>query len=106
MAVEKFVTDYPEVMILIVTVLFGILAKLITQPYKHLTEAIKTLTTEVKNGHEETRLYREKDLAQVGMILDRLQKQETLCLTVRSYCPHAARRIGDTEPNDHDHKLN
>ena len=100
MAVEKFVADYPGVTIMIIGVLFAALAKLITQTYKHLTDAVKNLTTVVANGHNETREYREKDKAQVGMILDRLQKQETLCLTVRSFCPHANRHVNElTEGN-------
>lgn len=91
----KFITDYPELVVLLIGILFTLLIKLSTQPYKQLTTAIKALTTEVVNNHAENKKYREKDQEQVGTILDRLQKQETLCATVRSFCPHAHRRLDD-----------
>ena len=96
MAIESFVAEYPSVAIVAIAVLFGAVGKLITQPYVHLTTAINALTQTVKEGQEEVKAYREKDQTQVGLILDRLQKQETLCVTVRSFCPHANRRVGDT----------
>lgn len=102
MEIVQFVGDYPSIGVLIIGLLFAAVVKLITHPYNNLTSAIKALTEIVKEGHNEAKEYREKDKEQVGEILDRLQKQETLCATVRSFCPHANRIIESTPPTNKD----
>ena len=99
---EEFVKQNPAlvfftlvVMVIIIKLLYMVLSKLITEPYKHLTGAITTLAqavqeirADIKEDRQVAKEDREKDKAIVGHLLDRMQAQETKCNTIRNFCPH------------------
>lgn len=99
---EEFVKQNPAlvfftlvVMVIIIKLLYMVLSKLITEPYKHLTGAITTLTqavkeirADIKEDRQIAKDDREKDKAIVGHLLDRMQAQETRCNTIQNFCPH------------------
>jgi hypothetical protein len=99
---EEFVKQNPAliflmlaVMGIIIKLLYVVLSKLITEPYKHLTGAITTLAQaiqdirdDIKEDRKAAKEDREKDQAIVGHLLDRMQAQETKCSTIRNFCPH------------------
>ena len=99
---EEFVKQNPElvffivmVMVIVIKLLYAVLAKLITEPYTHLTGAITTLTqavqdirTDIKEDRKMAKEDREADKKVVGNLLDRMQAQETKCNTIRNFCPH------------------
>ena len=92
---EQFVIQNPTLVILIlagagiiIKGMISVISKLITQPYTNLTTAITALTTEFKEYRREAKTDREKDQREVGLLLDRMQAQETLCEVTRNFCPH------------------
>ena len=99
---EEFVKQNPAlvfftivVMVIIIKLLYRVLTKLITEPYKHLTGAITTLAqavqeirADIKEDRKVAKEDREKDKDIVGHLLDRMQAQETKCNTIRNFCPH------------------
>ena len=99
---EEFVKQNPAlvffilvVMVIIIKLLYMVLSKLITEPYKHLTGAITTLAqavqeirADIKEDRQVAKEDREKDKAIVGNLLDRMQAQETKCNTIRNFCSH------------------
>ena len=98
---EEFVKQNPAlvfiiivIMVLTIRLLCMVLSKLITEPYKHLTGAITTLTqavqeirADIKEDRQIAKDDREKDRATVGNLLDRMQAQETKCNTIQNFCP-------------------
>ena len=99
---EEFVKQNPALVFftivgmgIIIKLLYMVLSKLITEPYKHLTGAITTLAqavqeirADIKEDRKVAKEDREKDKDIVGHLLDRMQAQETKCNTIRNFCYH------------------
>lgn len=94
---EQFIVKNPlmtlfiiGVLVLTIRLMYILLSKLIMQPFNNLANAIVALTTTLDKFQAKTEKKQEETDKDIGSLLDRMQRQETKCNTIRLYCPHTS----------------
>ncbi|MGB3211201.1 MAG: hypothetical protein WBB19_10890 [Desulforhopalus sp.] len=84
---NEFVATYPGVIIGLLSLMVTIIAALLGALLWSFRKAIDDLAKSLSEAIKEMRTDRKTDRAQVGRLLDRMQKLETICDNNRRLCP-------------------
>jgi hypothetical protein len=83
----KFISDHPGFFQALMSGVISFTALLLGLYFRSLTVSIRDLTTEMRAVRKEFKDDRESDRQIWGSLLDRMQKQETICEQHREHCP-------------------
>jgi len=84
---DELITKHPELFAYVTSGLISMVVVLLTAFFRMFTTALRDLTLEVKAIRKEFKADREKDRVLTGSLLDRMQRQETICEQHREHCP-------------------
>lgn len=84
---DDFIAQYPKAFLVVLSGLVSFIACLLALFFRFFTGALKELTTEIRQIRKEFKEDREEDRSIWGALLDRMTRQETICVQHREHCP-------------------
>lgn len=84
---DEFVRLYPDVIIGLLSVLVAIIGTLLAALFVLVKKSVDDLAQSLRDAISEIRDDRKTDRIDIGQLLDRMQRQETLCAEHRKHCP-------------------